>query len=264
MAGDWIKMRIDLQTHPKVFRMVSALKADRLRIIGGLHIAWSIFDTHCDDGVLVGYTVDAMDAVVGWPGFTQAMIDVEWAGIQDDGSLVMPRFEEHNGASAKRRANDNERKRNDRKAKNVRNVSASDADKLRTREEKRREDKEQKPYGDDEVDHAESFAQFWALYPRKVGKEAARKAWDKLKLTNELFDSLVQALGAQCLTTDWLKDDGRFIPHPSTWINGKRWEDEVPDPSPAGSNVHQFTPRPQSGEPDFNSNAWADGLVARP
>ena len=154
MAGDWIKMRIDLQTHPKVFRMVSALKADRLRIIGGLHIAWSIFDTHCDDGVLVGYTVDAMDAVVGWPGFTQAMIDVEWAGIQDDGSLVMPRFEEHNGASAKRRANDNERKRNDRKAKNVRNVSASDADKLRTREEKRREDKEQKPYGDDEVDHA--------------------------------------------------------------------------------------------------------------
>lgn len=45
MAGDWIKMRIDLQTHPKVFRMVSALKADRLRIIGGLHIAWSIFDT---------------------------------------------------------------------------------------------------------------------------------------------------------------------------------------------------------------------------
>ncbi|WP_340141324.1 hypothetical protein [Pseudomonas poae] len=137
MAGDWIKMRIDLQTHPKVFRMVSALKADRLRIIGGLHIAWSIFDTHCDDGVLVGYTVDAMDAVVGWPGFTQAMIDVEWAGIQDDGSLVMPRFEEHNGASAKRRANDNERKRNDRKTKSVRNVSASDADYLRTREEKR-------------------------------------------------------------------------------------------------------------------------------
>lgn len=264
MAGDWIKMRIDLQTHPKVFRMVSALKADRLRIIGGLHIAWSIFDTHCDDGVLVGYTVDAMDAVVGWPGFTQAMIDVEWAGIQDDGSLVMPRFEEHNGASAKRRANDNERKRNDRKAKSIRNASASDADKLRTREEKRIEDKEQKPYGEDEVDRAELFARFWALYPRKVGKEAARKAWDKLKLTNELFDSLVQALGTQCLTPDWIKDDGRFIPHPSTWINGKRWEDEVPDPAPAGSNVHQFTPRPQSGEPDFNSSAWADGLVARP
>ena len=142
MAGDWIKMRIDLQTHPKVFRMVSALQADRLRIIGGLHIAWSIFDTHSSDGVLVGYTVDAMDAVVGWPGFTQAMIDVEWACVNEGGSLVMPRFDEHNGASAKRRANDSERKRNERK-KPVRNLSASDADSLRTREEKRREEKKQ-------------------------------------------------------------------------------------------------------------------------
>lgn len=142
MAGDWIKMRIDLQTHPKVFRMVSALQADRLRIIGGLHVAWSIFDTHSSDGVLVGYTVDAMDAVVGWPGFTQAMIDVEWAAVGGDGSLVMPRFDEHNGASAKRRANDSERKRNDRK-NSVRNLSASDADSLRTREEKRREEKRQ-------------------------------------------------------------------------------------------------------------------------
>ena len=140
MAGDWIKMRIDLQTHPKVFRMVSALQADRLRIIGGLHVAWSIFDTHSSDGVLVGYTVEAMDAVVGWPGFTQAMIDVEWAAVEDDGSLVMPRFDEHNGASAKRRANDAERKRNDRKNP-VRNLSASDADSLRTREEKRREER---------------------------------------------------------------------------------------------------------------------------
>jgi hypothetical protein len=142
MAGDWIKMRVDLQTHPKVFRMVSALKADRLRIIGGLHIAWSIFDTHSDDGVLHGYSIDAMDAVVGWPGFTQAMIDVEWASVQDDGSLVMPRFDEHNGASAKRRANDSERKRNERKQP-VRNLSASDADKTGTREEKRREEKKE-------------------------------------------------------------------------------------------------------------------------
>lgn len=143
MAGDWIKMRIDLQTHPKVFRMVSALQADRLRIIGGLHVAWSIFDTHSSDGVLVGYTVDAMDAVVGWPGFTQAMIDVEWASVNNGGSLVMPRFDEHNGASAKRRANDSERKRNERKSP-VRNLSASDADSLRTREEKRREEKRRK------------------------------------------------------------------------------------------------------------------------
>lgn len=262
MAGDWIKMRIELQTHPKVFRMVSALQADRLRIIGGLHIAWSIFDTHCDDGVLVGYTTDAMDAVIGWPGFTQAMIDVEWAALNDAGSLVMPRFDEHNGKSAKRRANDNERKRNDRNSKDVRNVSASDADKKRTREEKRREDKDQKPYGDDAVDPAELFARFWALYPRKVSKDAARKAWDKLDLSAELFETMIQALGAQSLSADWTKDNGQFIPHASTWLNGKRWEDEVPEPAPTGSNVHQFPPRRQANGPDFDDKTWADDLGA--
>lgn len=137
MAGDWIKMRVDLQTHPKVFRMVSALRADRLRVIGGLHVAWSIFDTHSADGVLHGYTTDAMDAVIGWPGFTQAMIDVEWAELDEGGSLVMPRFDEHNGASAKRRANDSERKRSSRKSDSVRNPSASSADKTRTRREEK-------------------------------------------------------------------------------------------------------------------------------
>ncbi|UHC82272.1 hypothetical protein LS633_00060 [Pseudomonas sp. NIBR-H-19] len=139
MAGDWIKMRIDLQTHPKVFRMVSALNADRLRIIGGLHIAWSIFDVHCDDGVLAGYSIEAMDAVVGWPGFTQAMIDVEWASVDSSGSLVMPRFDEHNGTSAKRRANDNERKRNARKEAADPSMSASERTKSGL--EKRREEK---------------------------------------------------------------------------------------------------------------------------
>lgn len=260
MAGDWIKMRIELQTHPKVFRMVSALKADRLRIIGGLHIAWSIFDTHCDDGVLEGYTADAMDAVIGWPGFTQAMIDVEWAALNDAGSLVMPRFDEHNGKSAKRRANDNERKRNDRNSKDVRNVSASDADKKRTREEKRREDKDQKPYGDDAVDPAELFARFWALYPRKVSKDAARKAWDKLDLSAELFETMIEALGAQSLSVDWTKDNGQFIPHASTWLNGKRWEDEVPEPAPTGSNVHQLRPQRQANGPDFDDQTWANDI----
>lgn len=253
MAGDWIKMRIELQTHPKVFRMVSALNADRLRIIGGLHVAWSIFDTHSDDGVLVGYTADAMDAVIGWPGFTQAMIQVQWASLNESGSLVMPRFDEHNGKSAKRRANDSERKRNIRKGGNDAEMSASDADKKRTREEKRREDKDQELYGDSSVDSEEMFASFWKLYPRKVSKDAAQRAWAKLKLTTGLFDTICESLARQCLSTDWTKDSGQFIPHASTWLNGKRWDDEIPD---FASNVHQFPVKKQANGPDFYDQTW--------
>lgn len=253
MAGDWIKMRIELQTHPKVFRMVSALKADRLRIIGGLHIAWSIFDVHSDDGVLVGYSIDSMDAVVGWPGFTQAMIDVEWAGVDSSGSLVMPRFDEHNGKSAKRRANDSERKRHSRDAV----MSASDADKSVTREEKRREEnKDQDQKLSSQAPSVDLFASFWKLYPRKVCKAAAEKAWKKLKVTDDLFTLITQGLAKQVVSRDWTKDNGQFIPHPATWLNGKRWEDEVPTPS----NVHHL---PISRHTGFDQRDYKAGLTAR-
>lgn len=143
MAGDWIKMRADLHTHPKVVRMASALKADRLRIVGGLHSAWCLFDVHSVDGYLDGYSADTLDDLIGFPGFSRAMMAVGW--LEENGeSLVMPRFEAHNGQSAKRRAQDADRKRN------VRKMSASEADKKRTREEKRREDIKDKPHTESE------------------------------------------------------------------------------------------------------------------
>lgn len=135
MAEPWIKMRTNLTTSPKVVRIASALKADRLRVVGGLHSAWSLFDQHSEDGILVGYSPETLDELIGWPGFTAAMIAVEWATF-DGESLVLPRYEDHNGQSAKRRAMDADRK------KIVRKVSASEADKKRTRGEESRGDKE--------------------------------------------------------------------------------------------------------------------------
>ncbi len=133
MAGDWIKMRVDLATSPKVVRMASALRADRLRVVGALHAVWSLFDVHSVDGQLDGYSADTIDDLIGFPGFGAAMIAVGWLEESGD-SLCTPRFDEHNGQSAKRRAQEAERKREARK------TSASDADKKRSREEKRRED----------------------------------------------------------------------------------------------------------------------------
>lgn len=252
MAGDWIKMRVDLQTHPKVFRMVSALQADRLRIIGGLHVAWSIFDTHSDDGVLHGYSVDAMDAVIGWPGFTQAMVDVEWASVEEDGSLVMPRFDEHNGASAKRRANDSERKRNDRKAKSVRNVSASDADNLRTREEKRREEKkEDQKHGADAPAKPGKFDPLTAK-PDNVSD----KAWaDWCQHRKEIRKPLT----AKSCEQQAKSLEGHSAPDQvlaTSIANG--WTGIFPDK--AVGNVHQF---PASRHTGFENRDYKAGLTAR-
>jgi hypothetical protein len=133
MAGDWIKMRSDLFTHPKVVRISSALKADTLRTVGGLMSVWCLFDAHSVNGIMEGYSSETLDDHLRWGGFSGAMISVEWL-VEDSGLLMLPRFDTHNGQSAKRRAQDADRK------KVVRKTSASDADKMRTREEKRREE----------------------------------------------------------------------------------------------------------------------------
>ena len=141
MAADWLKMRIDLQSHPKVVRILSATCTDKFRVIGGLHAVWGVFDVHSEDGVLHGYTPELMDQIIGWSGFSQAMIDVGWLRFDGEQALDMPEFSEHNGQSAKRRAEDQKRKRNGRN--NVRNLSAIEPDEMRTKcgPEKRREEK---------------------------------------------------------------------------------------------------------------------------
>jgi hypothetical protein len=74
----------------------------------------------------------------------------------------------------------------------------------------------------------EGFAEFWKTYPRRVGKEAAWKVWQKLKPGEELRERIRTSLGWQVQQPDWLKDGGRFIPYPQTWLNQARWEDEPP------------------------------------
>lgn len=140
MAGDWIQMRADLLTHPKIVRMSSALKADKLRVIGALHSVWCLFDMHSTDGQLEGYSPEVLDDYLGWTGFSAQMIVVKWLEHTAD-SLNVPRFDEHNGQSAKRRATETKRKRLAREAEALGGgkSSASGADTKRTREEKRRD-----------------------------------------------------------------------------------------------------------------------------
>ena len=72
------------------------------------------------------------------------------------------------------------------------------------------------------------FDEWYALYPRKTARINAEKAWASLKPTDELIDTMIAALRMQREQPDWTKDNGAFIPHPATWLNGKRWMDELP------------------------------------
>jgi len=75
-----------------------------------------------------------------------------------------------------------------------------------------------------EVTENKSFDSFWMNYPKKIGKGAAEKAWKKY---NPPIAIVLTAIESQKKTDQWSKDKGQFIPNPATWINQKRWEDEV-------------------------------------
>ena len=72
----------------------------------------------------------------------------------------------------------------------------------------------------------DGFANFWERYPRKVAKAQAQKVWRKLKPSGKLLADLMAGLERQKTSEQWLKDGGKFVPHPASWLNGKRWEDE--------------------------------------
>jgi len=78
------------------------------------------------------------------------------------------------------------------------------------------------------------FDEFWKLYPRKESKQQAKKAWLKLNPDQALFNVIANALEYRSQTKEWIAEGGRYIPHPATWLNGRRWEDDL--------QPHQFSP----------------------
>ena len=75
------------------------------------------------------------------------------------------------------------------------------------------------------------FAGLWDYYPRHTSKQAAEKAWDKLKPSDELIAEIGRALRRQKACDEWQRGVG--IPYLSTYLNQRRWEDELGDFSPA-------------------------------
>jgi hypothetical protein len=86
-----------------------------------------------------------------------------------------------------------------------------------------------------------SFELFWQAYPRHTKKAAAFKSWQQIK--PEEIEPILAALSWQTKQPGWVKENGKYIPHPSTWLNDRRWEDEPPQ---------AVKPKPNEPEDDLN------------
>ena len=176
MAGDWLKMRHDLADDPAVIRLASLLELDEDAVIGKLFRLWCWADRHTADGHAAGVGLGWVDRMARCDGFGAALVRVGWL-VESDEGLTLPRFDRHCSDTAKARALDAARKADIRgRNGNVRPLSGSQPDRIRTEPgpEKRRE--ENPPPPREASQSGEAWATLraaWAAGPGRPWKPAA-------------------------------------------------------------------------------------------
>lgn len=142
MAGDWIKMAVDLPEKPEVWQIAGMVGIDADTVVGKLLKVWRWFDAHTESGNAAGVTYALVDHVTSVTGFGEAMSLAGW--LEQNGTMLsLPHFERHNGKTAKNRALTAKRVASHKHKSNDGGNAVSVTSAL-PREEKRREEEKQK------------------------------------------------------------------------------------------------------------------------
>lgn len=95
-------------------------------------------------------------------------------------------------------------------------------------EEEEEEEEEEKEKDKKEIlsSDSEEFSIFWLQYPKKNNKNTAIRRWNRMKVTPDLYQKIMEGLKRAKNSQEWNKDGGAFIPYPSSWLNAGGWENE--------------------------------------
>ena len=250
MAGDWIKFELTTLDKPEVCQIADLADIDPDAVVGKLMRVWGWFDQQTENGNAPSVSKKLLDRLVGVIGFCEHMKSVAWM-IEIDGVISLPHFDRHNGKTAKNRLLTAKRVAN-HKASNGKSNAANVSGAL-PKEEKRRED--QNP-----------LSARGSVDPRMPSEMTLD--WhpdDKLLKTYSVHSGVAldlftedarRAFTAHYEPRGQVNTQAEWVQMLVKWVLSDRNR-------AASSNVRQFTPR-QSNEPDFDSNAWAEGLVVSP
>lgn len=231
MAGDWLKVEKSLPEKPEVWQMAGILDLDPDAVVGKLIRVFSWFDEHTENGNAPSVTEKLLDRLVGVTGFTQALRETGWLFTQGD-EIALRNFTRHNGKTAKTRASGQKRQEKYRNDKVT--VKAS----LEKRREENSNNKKNTKKNSPRKTH-DGFEKFYAEYPRKSNRQAAEQAWNKLSPSDDLQVTITQDIENRVSSGHWDLSAKDYIPHPSTYLNQKRWTDEI---TPRGNSHAQNRP----------------------
>ncbi len=106
-----------------------------------------------------------------------------------------------------------------------------------------------------------TFEKFWSHYPRRVAKVVAQRAW--LKVDPRDHQKLMAALEMHRQHESWKEDGGKYIPHAATWLNQRRWEDELDGDLSMGECCWNRNGTREPGKPKCNAQGTTEkaGIV---
>jgi hypothetical protein len=261
-TANWIKLRVNIWEKPEVQYIADNCEIPVEYAVGMLCKVWTWFDQHTSEGitnkfgakVLEKYTkinvTESCDNIVTLvtgseiivTPFLQSMIEVDWITLTNDGLWLLIYWSEHNGETAKGRAEATKRqvksrdKKKKEKAKEEQKRPVTEfCDKSVTREEKRREEKSKKenkntlvnptdkPKAKNEIrlaSYRKGFDQWWSLYDKKRHKSEALKYW--MKLSEDEMKKAVAVVG------DYTKaNEKKYRTDPHRYLRDKAFEYEI-------------------------------------
>ncbi len=83
------------------------------------------------------------------------------------------------------------------------------------------------PPRETKIDYLKKFEVFWNLYPKKQNKKKVESWFKRNNPDEELMKIILEKLELFKKTEQWQKNNKQFVPMPTTWLNGHRWEDEI-------------------------------------
>lgn len=229
----YLNLDIAFHRHPKTRRLVGLLGRGAETILTRLWCHCG--EHHCETGEFTGYSEQEIETIVEWwgkPGAcVEALLRLGLLEKTESGYRIHDWFE-HCGhlAMLSRRGKKNAEKRwkpppNDTES-DASSIPPGTAPTLPLPSLSLKEKEEN------------TFAHFWSIYPRKVGRKKAEEKWWKLNLSPETIKTIFADVERRKRSPEWLKEGGQFIPYPATYLHGERWTDEVPINGPGQAGGH--------------------------
>ena len=226
----WIKSYQELERHPKTMLLMKDMGWDLDIAIAKLHRLWWWCGDYAYDGDLERHSPDTVAMAIGMDpkeGIHLIKSLVHAGFLDEKPNLRLHDWWFHFGEYLRGRFS-----RTPEKWKAVEDCytagphqvptnRAAGGEVLAIREDKEEKRREEKRREDNYL--VQQFNEFWAAYPRKVGKDKAWAAWQTKKPP---LAECLKALTWQRMQQQWTKEHGQFIPMPTTYINQGRWTDE--------------------------------------